>query len=142
MEIRLRRGTPDPSKFNEDIDLPYELRLKDFELAMQDVYDFFFDVNTSLWRKGLPRFDDMLRPAAMSGIISDMLTGCLARHSRTWWKTDSTMDTPTSSFKGDIQTIPFSQGSTVSRSRAPGSGEVPLTRTVPGSSGCASSSMG
>ena len=31
----------------------------------------------------MPRFDDMLRPAAMSGIISDMLTGCLARHSRT-----------------------------------------------------------
>ena len=29
---------------------------------MQDVYDFFFDVNTSLWNKGLARFDDMLRP--------------------------------------------------------------------------------
>lgn len=47
------------------------------------MYDFFFDVNGSLSRKGLPRFDDMLRPAAMSGIISDMLTGCMARHSRT-----------------------------------------------------------
>lgn len=78
-----RRATPDLSKFNSEIELPYELRLKDFELAMQDVYDFFFDVNSSLSKKGLPRFDDMLRPAAMSGIISDMLTGCLARHSRT-----------------------------------------------------------
>lgn len=77
------RATPDPTKFNSETELPYELRLKDFELAMQDVYDFFFDVNSSLSRKGLPRFDDMLRPAAMSGIISDMLTGCMARHSRT-----------------------------------------------------------
>ena len=79
----IRRATPNPSRFNADITLPYELRLKDFELAMQDVHDFFFDVNTSLWNKGLARFDDMLRPAAMSGIISDMLTSCLAKHSRT-----------------------------------------------------------
>ena len=81
--VNPRRAAPDPTKFNSRIELPYELRLKDFELAMQDVYDFFFDVNGSLSKKGLPRFDDMLRPAAMSGIISDMLTGCLARHSRT-----------------------------------------------------------
>ena len=79
----IQRAVPNLSKFNSDIQLPYELRLKDFELAMQDVYDFFFDVNTSLWNKGLARFDDMLRPAAMSGIISDMLTSCLAKHSRT-----------------------------------------------------------
>lgn len=32
--------------FNADIELPFELRLADFEIAMQDVYDFFFDVNT------------------------------------------------------------------------------------------------
>ena len=81
--MTLQRATPDLEKFNQTIQLPYELRLKDFELAMQDVYDFFFDVNSLLWKKGLPRFDDMLRPAAMSGIVSDMLTGCLARHSRT-----------------------------------------------------------
>ena len=49
---------------------------------MQDVYDFFFDVNMSLTKKGLKRFDDMLRPAAMSGLISDLLTASLAQHSR------------------------------------------------------------
>jgi hypothetical protein len=25
--------------------LPFELRLKDFEMAMQDIYDFFYDIN-------------------------------------------------------------------------------------------------
>lgn len=49
---------------------------------MQDVYDFFFDVNTHLYNKGLRRFDEMLRPAAMSGLISDMITASMARHSR------------------------------------------------------------
>src|SRR5665213_2115434 len=68
--------------FNRDVDLPYELRLLDFEMAMQDVYDFYFDVNRLLLEKGLHRLDDMLRPAAMSGMISDMVTASLAKHSR------------------------------------------------------------
>jgi len=76
-------STTDPSMFNRDTQLPYNLRLKDFEIAMQDVYDFFFDVNRLLTTKGLNRLDDMLRPAIMSGLLSDMLTASLATHSRT-----------------------------------------------------------
>ena len=76
------RQTPDPSKFNRGAELSYMLRLEDFGLVMQDVYDFFFDVNTHLLDKGLKRFDEMLRPAAMSGLISDMITASMARHSR------------------------------------------------------------
>lgn len=34
------RNTVDMSKFNEAAVLPYELRLQDFQMAMQDVYDF------------------------------------------------------------------------------------------------------
>jgi hypothetical protein len=49
---------------------------------MQDVYDFFYDVNKLLLDRGLRRLDDMLRPAAMSGIISDMLTASMAKHAR------------------------------------------------------------
>ncbi len=78
----LARATIDDRAFNRQAALPFELRLKDFELAMQDVYDFFFDVNTLLLQKGLRRLDDMLRPAAMSGIVSDMLTASMAKHSR------------------------------------------------------------
>lgn len=63
--------------------LPYELRLLDFESAMQDVYDFFFDVNTHLVvDKKLPRLEDTLRKAILSGTLSDMLTASLAKHSR------------------------------------------------------------
>jgi hypothetical protein len=69
--------------FNEAAVLPYERRLADFKLALQDVYDFFFDVNFHLVGKGLDRLDDMLRPAIMSGLLSDMPTASLAKHSRT-----------------------------------------------------------
>ncbi|MEO9623822.1 MULTISPECIES: hypothetical protein [Alphaproteobacteria] len=76
------RATVDHSAFNTARSLPFELRLQDFEIAMQDVYDFFYDVNTLFQSKGLPRFDDTLRAANMSGMISDMLTASVAKHSR------------------------------------------------------------
>lgn len=76
------RQAADAAKFNRDATLPYGLRIEDFALAMQDVYDFFADINGHLASKGLHRLDDMLRAANMSGLISDMLTASLAKHSR------------------------------------------------------------
>ena len=78
----INRNVVDRMKFNPLASLPYELRIRDFESAMQDVYDFFYDVNANLVGKGLQRLDDMLRPAIMSGILSDMVTASLAKHSR------------------------------------------------------------
>ncbi len=76
------RQQVDIPKFNGAARPPYELRIQDFQMAMQDVYDFFYDVNSHLSTRGLERLDDMLRPAIMSGVLSDMLTASLARHSR------------------------------------------------------------
>jgi hypothetical protein len=78
----IARNVVDPTKLNRDAVLPYELRLADFEIAMQDVYDFLFDVNSALTSRGLERLDDMMRPAALSGLISDMMTASMAKHSR------------------------------------------------------------
>ena len=80
--MTVTRSVPDSAKFNPAAELPFELRLEDFRLAMQDVHDFLFDVNRHLASKGLERLDDMLRPANMSGMVSDMLTASLAKHSR------------------------------------------------------------
>ena len=79
----IQRNHPDQTKFNPEVTLPFELRLNDFAMAMQDVYDFFHDVNVGLVEKGLERLDDMVRPAIMSGLLSDMLTASLGKHSRT-----------------------------------------------------------
>ena len=80
--MSIAKNTVDPNGFNRDIALPYQLRIEDFRSALQDVYDFFHDVNEHLVSKGLQRLDDMLRPAIMSGVLSDMLTSSLAKHSR------------------------------------------------------------
>ncbi len=76
------RNRPRRDNFNPTAQLPFQLRLEDFEIAMQDVYDLFFDVNTGLLEKGLERLDDFLRPAIMSGLLSDLLTASMAKHAR------------------------------------------------------------
>lgn len=81
--MSIHRRTVDKSKLNRDAALPYDLRLLDFESAMQDVYDFFYDVNRHLTGKGLSRLEDTLRKANLSGTVSDMLTASVAAHSRT-----------------------------------------------------------
>lgn len=78
----LQREAVNQAKFNNAATLPYQPRLADYEIAMQDVYDFSRDVNKLLLKRGLQRLHDMLRPAAMSGMISDMVTASIAKHSR------------------------------------------------------------
>lgn len=80
--MAIQRQTVDRAKFNPVANYVHNLRQIDFEAALQDVYDFLFDVNNHLTGKGLARLDDMLRPANMSGTLSDMLTGSVAKHSR------------------------------------------------------------
>ena len=76
------RNRPKRDNFNASASLPFQLRLEDFEIAMQDVYDLFHDINTGLLDKGLERLDDFLRPAIMSGFLSDLLTASMSKHSR------------------------------------------------------------
>ena len=77
------RSTVHETGFNRQAELPYSLRSLDFQAAMQDVYDLFHDVNSLLVARGLRRLEDMLRPAAMSGVVSDLLAASLANHART-----------------------------------------------------------
>ena len=78
----ITKNTVDVTRLNQQVQLPYALRVQDFQMAMQDVYDFLYDVNAHLIGRGLQRLDDMLRPAILSGVLSDMLTASLAKHSR------------------------------------------------------------
>ena len=78
----MAKAIVDKTAFNSSPTLPFQLRITDFEVAMEDVYDFFEDVNALLSGRGLQRLDDMMRPAALSGMLSDMLTASLAKFSR------------------------------------------------------------
>lgn len=78
----LQRARADTGKFNQSVTLPYELRQADFMLAMQDLYDLLFDINTALLSRGLRRLEETVRPAVFTGIVSDAVSAALAKHSR------------------------------------------------------------
>lgn len=40
------RNNVDIGEFNTDLQLPYALRVLDFQAAMQDVYDLFYDISS------------------------------------------------------------------------------------------------
>jgi hypothetical protein len=134
------RRTVDLGKFNSDLPLPYALRLEDVQATMKDVYDFLFDVNTLLVGRGLKRMDDMMRPAALSGMLSDMLTASLAQHSRTLTENTYHNGHPDLIVQADTPTTRSSRERKVSRSKRHANPEAPSTRTARASSGCACSS--
>ena len=60
----------DARYFYRTAKLPYSLRLKSFEMAMQDIYDFFCDVNLGLIdRQGAP-----VRPIHITASIKRRLS--------------------------------------------------------------------
>jgi hypothetical protein len=41
-----QRSWPQRDNFNTAASLPFQLRLEDFQIALQDVYELFFDGNS------------------------------------------------------------------------------------------------
>ena len=79
---RIDRARPRDDGFNTDAVLPYSLRLEDFRLAMLDVYDLLRDINQALLTRGVRRLEETDRAAIFSGILSDVISASVARHSR------------------------------------------------------------
>lgn len=77
------KASVESNGFNLAAQLPYQLRQSDFQAAMEDVYDLLHDINVSQLDKGLRRIEETVRPAIFSGIMSDVLSASLAKHSRT-----------------------------------------------------------
>ena len=49
---------------------------------MLDVYDLLHDINRALVNRGVQRFEETVRAAIFSGILSDTIAASVARHSR------------------------------------------------------------
>ncbi len=78
----LKRAEVHLTAFNPVATFPYQLRPEDFQLAIKDVYDLLFDINTALLDRDLKRLEETVRPAIFSGILSDAVSASLAKHSR------------------------------------------------------------
>lgn len=60
----------------------YNLRKADFTNAMNDVYEFFEELNKMSVERGWGRFEDMLQIQAISNVLSNLLNNSLSKHSR------------------------------------------------------------
>lgn len=77
----MKKAEVDRAKFNPSATLPYSLRLTDFEAAMDDVYVLLYSMNDALQQRGLLRIEESVRGAVFSGLLSDVISEALAKHS-------------------------------------------------------------
>jgi hypothetical protein len=76
----MRRAQVNRSAFNTQLGLPYALRLDVFAIAMDDIYDMLHNLNTGLLSRGLLPFENSVRGAIYTGVLSDLMTEALANH--------------------------------------------------------------
>lgn len=77
-----QRAQVEQDGFNEHAVYPYALRPDVFSVAMEDIYAMLGAVNESLTERGLLRLEESVRGAIFSGLLSDMLTEAVAKHSQ------------------------------------------------------------
>lgn len=76
----MKRAQVNENGFNEELELPYALRLDVFRIAMEDIYEMLHNVNSGLVERGLLPFENSVRGAIYSGMLSDLLTEAVANH--------------------------------------------------------------
>lgn len=76
----MKRAQVNRGGFNDDLTLPYALRLDMFAIAMDDIYEVLHNINSGLVSRGLLPFENSVRGAIYSGMLSDLLTEGMASH--------------------------------------------------------------
>jgi hypothetical protein len=61
--------------------LPYGLDRRVFDSTLESMYDFFQLVNTALSQRGMEWIENLVQPAAISTMTSDMAAAAVARYS-------------------------------------------------------------
>jgi hypothetical protein len=74
--------TVDPGGFiNQGFAGPYGLKNRDFQNAIESLYEFLFDINSSLEKRNLEWMEQLVGAAAISSMFSDLAAAALAKHS-------------------------------------------------------------
>ncbi|HEU4738941.1 MAG TPA: hypothetical protein VFS54_07650 [Solirubrobacterales bacterium] len=78
----MKKASVNKDGFNAALKLPYALRPDVFAIAMEDIYELLFNLNTGLVKRGLLPFENSVRGAVYSGMLSDLLTEAVASHAK------------------------------------------------------------
>ena len=77
----IERPTLHPRGFLPDARLPYDLRVTEVRAAMDDFYDFLYNINTFLVSRGYDRLEEMLSGATYSGLVSELVVQSMSKQS-------------------------------------------------------------
>jgi hypothetical protein len=77
------RATLHPKGFHDSAALPYGLRVSEVKAAIDDIYDFLYNVNRFLVEKGWDRLEETLAAATFSGVISELVVEGVSKRSAT-----------------------------------------------------------
>jgi len=69
----------DPRYVNEEVELPYELKVSEVEDAVRETYRLFHGLNGYLARSGFHPIEELLLGNSISGIVSEFLVKNIAR---------------------------------------------------------------
>lgn len=75
-----QRAQVNQTAFNQAAALPYAMRFADLSIAMDDIYETLYSVNSGLLGRGLPRLEESLRGANFTAFLSDLMVVAMARH--------------------------------------------------------------
>ncbi|MEX0785360.1 MAG: hypothetical protein WD939_01870 [Dehalococcoidia bacterium] len=70
-----------PQGFDHRLELPYGLRVAEVRAALEDIYDFLYNVNRFLTERGWERLEETLMAATFSGVISEMVVQSTSKQS-------------------------------------------------------------
>lgn len=75
------RATVNREAFSADLSwLPYGLDRRVFESTLESMYDFFHLVNSALAQRGMESIENLVQPAAVSTMTSDMAAAAIAKY--------------------------------------------------------------
>ena len=83
MATFIDRATLHPKGWNEGVVLPYDLRVSEVKAAIDDIYDFLYNVNKFLVERGWDRLEETLSAATFSGVMSELVVEGVSKRSTT-----------------------------------------------------------
>jgi hypothetical protein len=83
MPAYVERATLHPKGFSETVQLPYGFRASEVKAAIDDIYDFLYNVNRFLTERGWDRLEETLSAATFSGVMSELVVEGVSKRSAT-----------------------------------------------------------
>jgi hypothetical protein len=79
----IQRAESMDAHWNHNCELPHGLKVEEVQKAVEDIYNFFFRMNSMLTQEKLEFFESLVLGNTLSGMLSELIVKRVAVHSQT-----------------------------------------------------------